>query len=52
MNNETAGWHGESPQFHCGEDVKGGQLTGGTEHDQLPDRHKSRAQLVIAPWGL
>ena len=23
MNNETAGWHGESPQFHCGEDVKG-----------------------------
>ena len=23
MNNETAGWHGESPQFHCGEDVNG-----------------------------
>jgi AcrR family transcriptional regulator len=22
MNNETAGWHGESPQLHYGEDVK------------------------------
>ena len=29
-----------------------GHLTGGTEHDQLPDRHRSRVRPVIVPSGL
>jgi hypothetical protein len=31
--------------------MTGGHLTGGTEHDQLPDRHRSRVRPVIALSG-
>ena len=31
--------------------MTGGHLTGGTEHEQLPDRHRSRVRPVIALPG-